>query len=105
MTKQEVDRIMEQTVADEKGFHLSRLMSNDEIHKDFTFAQINGAFDLIKDRRDWKNPISVRIPNEYADVVIASIEFFTSTIPMVQSDGEYRIIESEGYRMGPAGDH
>jgi hypothetical protein len=105
MEKQEMEKRMGQFVADENGYHLSRLIDNDEVHGGFTFAQLNGTFDLIKDRTDWKNPISVKIPAQYTDVVIASIEFFTATTPIVYCDGEYRVVESEGYRRGPAGDH
>lgn len=73
----------------------------------FTQTQLTDAFDKIKDPTDWKNPICARVKGEAVTLVVAAIQHFTATNPTVQLNQNTMdyIIESEGYRMGPAGDY
>ena len=73
----------------------------------FTQTQLTDAFDKIKDPTDWKNPICARVNGEAVTLVVAAIQHFTATNPTVQLNQNTMdyIIESEGYRMGPAGDY
>lgn len=75
-------------------------------YKGFTIQAIEQAFNAVKDPRDWKAPISTTVPKESKDLVVAAIEFYTATIPVVAEmiNGHFAI-SSEGYRNGPAGDH
>lgn len=68
---------------------------------------LEAIFANIQDPEDWKNPISVSVPGEMVSVAVAAIKFYTATVPTVSLNVgtmEY-LIESVGYRMGPAGDH
>jgi len=73
----------------------------------FTQTQLTDAFNKIKDPTDWKNPICARVKGEAVTLVVAAIQHFTATNPTVQLNQNTMdyIIESEGYRMGPAGDY
>jgi len=73
----------------------------------FTQTQLTDAFDKIKDPTDWKNPICARVKGEAVTLIVAAIQHFTATNPTVQLNQNTMdyIIESEGYRMGPAGDY
>lgn len=79
---------------------------------------LNAAFDQIKDRTDWKNPINALVTIHKDDqiglgIYIEAIKYFTATEPNVyiakgfdadSKQATYRIV-SEGYRLGLAGDH
>lgn len=68
---------------------------------------LEAIFSRIQDPKDWKNPILIMVPGELVSVVVAAIKFYTATVPTIDlklETMEY-IIQSEGYRMGPAGDH
>lgn len=81
-------------------------------------AILQAAFDKVQDQNDWKNPVHATVTIHEKDEIglglyIASIKYFTGTEPNVYVvDGfneqtrtaTYRIV-SEGYRLGPAGDH
>jgi hypothetical protein len=81
-------------------------------------AILAAAFDHVSNPSDWRAPIhaTVAIHEKEAiglDVFIEAIKYFTGTEPNVYIvDGfneqtrtaTYRIV-SEGYRLGPAGDH
>jgi hypothetical protein len=68
------------------------------------------TFDKVKNKADWKAPIKVEIQAEDVLLVVQSIAWFTATdckISMLgyNSFDKTVIIESIGYRTGPAGDH
>lgn len=73
----------------------------------YTRGDLSRVFDRIKDPADWKAPILATCPGEAVTVVVEAIKFFTATVPTVSLDTRTMtyVIESEGYRMGPAGDH
>ena len=77
------------------------------IHKGFYHKDLEAAFDLVKDPTDWRAPIAVWVNGEAVNLTVAAIEFFTATNPRVSLDTVRMryLIESEGYRNGPAGDH
>lgn len=73
----------------------------------YSVAVLEAAFEKVSDPEDWKAPIAASVPGELVSVVTAAIKFYTATVPTVSLDTrtmEY-LITSEGYRMGPAGDH
>jgi hypothetical protein len=106
MTKEEVRKIQENTAQMMRDHHLLRLVSTEPEHEGYTFAQLNGAFDTVKNKNDWKEPIDVVVGVELVGLVAASIEYFTATECKLTDLGDknYRV-ESIGYRRGPAGDH
>lgn len=76
-------------------------------YKGFTYGALKAAFDAVKNPTDWKAPIAVWLPGEAVLLAVAAIEFFTATqvqVALDQANMKY-YLESEGYRMGPAGDH
>ena len=106
----DIEKIKNDRVVDFRSMHLLEIATKEERWGGFTFAQLDGAFNTIKNKDDWKAPIDVIVSSPPAvDIVVASIEYYTSTKPKISNmvnNGRvtYRII-SEGYRMGPAGDH
>lgn len=56
---------------------------------------------------DWKDAIFVEVSGELVLITVAAIRFYTATDPRVSlnPDTMRYLIQSEGYRMGPAGDH
>jgi hypothetical protein len=73
----------------------------------YTFEQIEQAFDAVKDPNDWKAPINVWVAGEFVDIAIRAIQFYTATTATAQFDPSTCrwLVQSPGYRMGPAGDH
>ena len=74
----------------------------------YPYHMLQKAFDAVCNSSDWKAPICADIAgDEYMDLVVEAIKFFTATEPVIkpsQIAGNV-IVMSEGYRMGPAGDH
>jgi hypothetical protein len=82
-------------------------MATTGVYKGFTHQALSDAIDRLTDPTDWRGPISTWVPGELVLVAVAAIEFYTATTPTVQlntSTMQY-LIESVGYRQGPAGDH
>lgn len=77
------------------------------VHRGYNYAQLKQAFDSVSDPQDWKGPIAAVMGGEAVNVVVAAIQFFTATEPKVSYNpktGQF-VVESIGYRAGPAGDH
>jgi len=76
-------------------------------YKGYTVADLKHVFDQLCDPKDWKAPITAVVTGEAVLVSVAAIEFYTATIPTVSGPTQNMkyVIESEGYRQGPAGDH
>jgi hypothetical protein len=72
-------------------------------------AEMEEAFDAIKDKDDWKAPISALIPMSEFELYADAVMFFTGTRIRVRGhnpEGQgVLFISSKGYRNGPAGDH
>lgn len=75
----------------------------------YTVGQLREIFDAVSDPDDWKGPIRALIPASGHGVVDAAVEFFTATRISVTDGPEVGtgriLIEADGYRAGPAGDH
>jgi hypothetical protein len=69
--------------------------------------ELSDAFDLIKDKDDWKDPISATIPANKFEIAAAACVFYTSTVLEYEEADEADTcnVHAVGYRMGPAGDH
>lgn len=84
-------------------------MSTETVYKGYTREALDLAFGKVHDPDDWKAPILARVAGEDVQLTVAAIEFFTATNPQVTYNHRGGvmpfIIESEGYRAGPAGDH
>ena len=74
----------------------------------YPYHMLKKAFDTVANPKDWKASICKDIAGgENMDLTIEAIRFFTATEPIIKrsyTPGNV-IIMSEGYRMGPAGDH
>jgi hypothetical protein len=77
------------------------------VYKGFTYDELESAFTEAANPNDWRAPISVQCSGEAVLLVAAAIEFYTATSPRVALNTRTMkyVIESEGYRLGPAGDH
>ena len=80
------------------------------VYKGYSYELLKETFDKVHLPDDWKAPIAVTVPGELVNLTVASIEFFTGTTPQVTylPPKEFDLcirymIESEGYRNGPAG--
>lgn len=75
----------------------------------YDIEDLEEAFSAVADPDDWKAPIESKISIHDLPVTVAAIKFYTATVPTYRFDSEGNsgkwIIESIGYRMGPAGDH
>ena len=72
----------------------------------YSEKQVKRAFDMVTDKRDWKDRIDYWIRKRDHDVVEEAIKFYTKTeMIVVESTSTYERIVSIGYRMGPDGDH
>jgi len=70
---------------------------------------MESAFELVREPSDWKAPVCAVVHGEAVSVVVEAIKFYTATVPTVTMRTlpgciKY-LIESPGYRNGPAGDH
>ncbi len=78
--------------------------------KTYTQQELEAAFTLVHDPADWKAPICAAVKGEQVNVVVEAVKHFTATIPSVTyretpAHGITFLIQSVGYRMGPAGDN
>ncbi len=67
------------------------------------------AMRLVENPKDPRGPINARIHSDHCevdpDVIVRAVGFFTATTAKVTRDGDYLVVQSAGYRAGPAGDH
>jgi hypothetical protein len=88
-------------------------------YEGFTEQQLKSAFAKVKKPEDWKAEIKAPVAVKDLSVTVAAIRFYTATDPVITAsvavmgngydsskdpEGCYYIY-SQGYRMGPAGDH
>lgn len=77
----------------------------------YTQAELQHAFDRVRNPTDWKAPIASNVLDSQMDITIAAIVHFTATspgfVPAGKNDKGESIyhVTSIGYRAGPAGDH
>jgi hypothetical protein len=76
-------------------------------YQGFRVSDLRKIFEKLADPQDWKGPIAATMPGEAVMGACAAIEYFTATVPWVRLDTRTMtyVVTSEGYRMGPAGDH
>ena len=105
MKRIDVDKVRAERDLDVWSSHIERIVDRAPVHNGMTFAELDGVFNSVKDRDDWKAPIDVLVLLRHASAVASAIEFFTATEPKIETTeclGVLRIT-SEGYRNGPAG--
>ena len=73
----------------------------------YTLNQLEKAFKAVQNPNDWKAPISAAVKGEAVNLVVEAVKHYTATVPTISlnTNSMTYLIESEGYRMGPAGDH
>ncbi len=78
-------------------------------YKGYKVAEIRRAFEALCDPQDWKAPICAWIPHQLFGLAAVAVEFFTCTELKVVGGPEPLtgriLVQADGYRMGPAGDH
>lgn len=85
-----------------------------------TDTQLKQAFDLVKSKKDWKDPIRAWCKTSEIERISRAVIHYTATEPIftspitVKKGEEFSrfkagnvvcIVTADGYRMGPAGDH
>ena len=81
-------------------------MTDQESRLTFGFGRpaLLAAFEAVEDSSDWRAPIKAQVPVETLDVTLAAIKFFTATQPSAGFPvAGLVLVQSEGYRNGPAG--
>ena len=73
----------------------------------YTREQLVAAFDKVKDKNHWKNPIKSYCSCADVDIVAEAIEYFTATKAEFDYlgvvDGEHKMhVRAAGYYAGPA---
>ena len=76
----------------------------------YSQSQMEIAFKMVQNPLDWKAPICASVKGEWVALVVEAIKHFTATVPTITmrqtpAAGITFLVESIGYRMGPAGDH
>lgn len=76
----------------------------------YTKEQLIAAFDKVKNKEHWKNPIDSFCNSNDVAVTYAAIEYFTGTEAKFDYlglvDGNHMLkVYADGYRLGPCGDH
>jgi hypothetical protein len=67
---------------------------------------LRAVFNAVCDRRDWRAPVNALAHGSAVPVVFEAVQFMTGTLPTVHHlGGEDFVVKSEGYRLGPCGDH
>lgn len=74
--------------------------------KEYTKKQLADAFDLVKNRNNWKNPINKNVVTKDPNLIVEAIIYFTGSVPfyipvknckdkyLFKADGYYAIIGS-----------
>jgi hypothetical protein len=76
----------------------------------YSQSQLEIGFKMVQNPLDWKAPICAAVKGEWVSLVVEAVKHFTATIPTVTmrqtpAYGITYLIESVGYRRGPAGDN
>ena len=84
-----------------------REMARTNTYGGFAISDLEAAFKAVSNPQDWKGPIAAIVNGEVVSLTVTAIEFYTATTPSISLNTKTMqyIIESEGYRAGPAGDH
>lgn len=97
--------------ADKKGYAHSFCIKMEELkagrYEGYAVEDLEKVFAELRNPDDWKAPIFASMPGELVNIAVAAIKFYTATNPSVSLDVKTMTyyVQSEGYRLGPAGDH
>jgi aminopeptidase-like protein len=68
------------------------------------------AFDMVKSNVHWKEPIDAKVSldemSRYRitiDDIKEAVEYYTATVPEVETVGRLLKVKAKGYRLGPMG--
>ncbi|MDZ7355762.1 MAG: hypothetical protein ONB55_21795 [candidate division KSB1 bacterium] len=95
----------------EKGYAHSYCIEMEELkagrYEGYEIEDLEKVFAELRNPDDWKAPIFASMPGEMVNIAVAAIKFYTETVPTVSLDVKTMTyyVQSEGYRLGPAGDH
>ena len=70
----------------------------------FTIEQLEQAFDSVKDKEHWKNPIDAVVEADQRDVLSRAIPWYTGTeaeFHEINGDGSKLRVTAPGYFAGP----
>lgn len=86
--------------------------------KPYTREELKEAFDKVKAKTHWKDPIKSWCLAKDKDVIYEAVIYYTATVPEFSSfrtlnkrwrgfnvGDEICFVTADGYRLGPAGDH
>jgi len=74
--------------------------------ENFSREELTKAFDEVKNKDNWKQPISAWVHLSNLEVTLEAIKYFTATegrIVRTSTDECSVLIHADGYYMGPAG--
>lgn len=97
--------------AGQKGYAHSFCIKTEELkagrYEGYAIEDLEKVFAKLSNPDDWKAPIFASMPGELVNIAVAAIKFYTATVPTVSLDVKTMTyyVQSEGYRLGPAGDH
>lgn len=78
-------------------------------YQGFTIADLRKTFEALQNPDDWRSPIDAWIPRQLYEIARVAVDYFTATSLDVvggpQPISGKILVHSDGYRMGPAGDH
>lgn len=82
----------------------------DEVVSDYGYTrqELNDAFNMVHNPEDWKARINKVIPGHPVtkQKVAEAIMFYTATTATFTNlDDGRALVQADGYRRGPAGDH
>lgn len=69
----------------------------------FSPAELDEAFDVVKDAAHWKNPIDAIVPRSMVAVLERAIPYYTGTSAEFfdTEDAEKVQVKADGYFLGP----
>lgn len=69
----------------------------------FSPAELDEAFDVVKDAAHWKNPIDAIVPRSMVAVLQHAIPYYTGTLAEFfdTEDAEKVQVKADGYFLGP----
>lgn len=72
--------------------------TNVAVYAGFTRRQLNDAFNLVKDRKNWKYPVNALVPRDVDRNLIASaVIFYTGSVPTFTREGRKLRVRAAGY--------
>lgn len=83
---------------------LRTTIERDQLTGYYRHEQLVAAFDKVKNRNHWKNPIDSFCHVVECPVVLEAIVFFTATVPTFHRVGQTPLmhVKADGYYRGPA---